>query len=118
KVVVEYYIKEGLKGSNISFILFKDAIPLFSTWDVDNSPDLLDYREKGHHRTEFYLTKNLKPGIYDMRVDIGIPNKGIIDLKESPLQFEINNILTEGSRKSFTRTGLFQFDIKWTDINF
>ncbi len=117
KIVVEYYIKEPLKGSNISFVLYKDAIPLFSTWDVDSSPELLNYREKGYHRTEFYLTNNLKPGIYDMRIDIGIPNRGTIDLKESPLQFEIRNILTEGSRKSFTRTGLFQFSIKWTDTN-
>lgn len=115
KIAIEYYVKEDLKGSNLSFSLFKEGAWLFMTWDVDNSPELLELRPKGLHRAEFQLPKTIKPGIYDTRVAIGRPNKGGIDIKESPLQFEIHNVLTYGAEKSFIRPGLINFDIKWED---
>ena len=115
RIGINYYVKEDISGSNLCFVLFKDGVTLFITWDVDLMPEMLVCRKKGYHRTEFLLPNVLKPGIYDMSIDVGIPGRGSIDKKSSALQFEINNVLTEGSRKSFTRSGLMQFDIKWTD---
>ncbi len=115
KIGIDYFVKEDLKGSNLSFSLFKDGVCLFLSWDVDLSPDLLLCRNKGFHHAELYLPQAFKPGIYDIRVAIGLPNIGGIDIKESCLQFEINNVMTEGVRKSFTRPGLVKFDIRWDD---
>lgn len=117
KIGVDYFVQEDLKGSNVSFSLFKDGVCLFMTWDTDMKPELLEKRTKGYHRTEFYLPNSFKPGIYDIRVEIGLPNVRVIDIKESCLQFEINNVMTEGARKSFTRRqGLVKFDIAWNDV--
>ena len=116
KIAVNYYVNEDLKGSNLSFSLFKEGVCLFMIWDVDQSPELLECRKKGAHRTEFYLPDSFKPGIYDTRVAIGMPNKGEIDIKENCLQFAIENVMTEGSRMSFTRPGLVKFDIPWKEI--
>ena len=115
KIGVDYYLKESLKNTSVSFSLFKDGVCLFMTWDTDLSPSLLEIREKGFHRTEFYLPNSFKPGIYDTRITFGIANQGSIDVKGSPLQFEINNVMTEGTRMSFTRPGLVKFDIKWSE---
>lgn len=115
KIGIEYYAKEDLKGTNLSFSLFKEGAWIFMTWDIDQSPELFQHRQKGFHRTELYLPDTLKPGIYDTRVAIGRPNKGGIDIKESPLQFEIQNVMTYGAEKSFIRPGLLNFKIKWED---
>ena len=116
KIGVDYYMREDMKQTSIAFSLFKDGVCLFMTWDTDQSTCLLEKREKGYHRTEFYLPNSFKPGIYDTRITFGIAKQGSIDIKGSPLQFEINNVMTEGSRMSFTRPGLVKFDIIWNEV--
>ena len=119
RIGVDYFVKDDLVGSNLSFVLIKDGVWLFMTWDIDDNPELFVCRRSGHHRTEFCMPYGvLKPGIYDTIIAIGQPKKGGIDRKESALQFEINNVLTEGSYKSFTRNGIVNFNIHWNDICF
>lgn len=116
KIGLDYYVKEDIKHASVTFSLLKDGVCLFMTWDTDIKPELLGKRAKGYHRTEFYLPNSFKPGIYDTKITFGIANQGSIDRKESPLQFEINNVMTEGSRMSFTRPGLVRFDIPWNEV--
>ena len=116
KVVVDYYVKEDLKGTNLSFSLFKEGVWLFLSWDTDKSPELLECRTKGFHRSEFYLPDFLKPGIYDSKISIGRPNIGVICAKDNALQFEINNILTNGNQKSFTRPGIVKCELDWNTV--
>ncbi len=115
KIQIFYNIKEDISNTNISFTLFKDGIDLFHSWDVDFSPELLKCRKKGNHRTEFYLPKNLLPGIYDISLGIGIPKIGAIDQQNHCIAFQISNINTEETKKGFARGGLIRADIKWRD---
>lgn len=114
-VSISYEVKEDLHNTNISFSLFRDSIPLFHSWDIDNLREIEINRQKGKHVTTFALPEILLPGKYSMSVDIGRPNIGVIQRKEDCLQFEISNVMTEGSRKSFTRGGIVKANIIWKD---
>lgn len=114
-VKIAYEITEDLHGSNICVVLLKEGVVLFKSFDIDNSPEQYNIRRKGVHNAVFQLPDILLPGIYDIYIDIGRPNIGIIDKKENSLQFEICNIKTEGTAKSFTRGGMFKSNIKWND---
>lgn len=115
KVDIEYYVKEELKHTNICFSVYKESILLFHSWDTDNCMEIEAIRKKGLHKTTFELPNSLLPGTYNVRVDIGRPNIGVIQAKEDCLQFEISNIMTEGSRKAFTRGGVMKTNIIWHD---
>ena len=116
KIGVDYYLKENMKNTSVAFSLFKEGVCLFMTWDTDLTPQFLETRERGYHRTEFNLPNSLKPGIYDIRMTFGVANIGSIDVKANSIQFEINNVNTEGNHRSFTRQGLVNFDIQWNEI--
>lgn len=115
KVVIDYYVKEDMRGTNIGLTLFKEGIMLFRTWDIDHNENLYNIRKKGFHRSELYLPHILLPGVYDIFLGAGRPNVGVIAQKQSALQFELTNIMTDGSHRSFTRSGMFQADIEWND---
>ncbi|MBO7537962.1 MAG: ABC transporter ATP-binding protein [Prevotella sp.] len=114
-VQITYYVKKDISNTNISFVLFKDGIDLFHSWDVDNSPELLSCRKKGYHQTGFFLPQNLLPGFYDISIDTGRPKIGVIDSKSNCIQFEVTNINKDGDRKSFMRGGMVRNNIKWQD---
>ncbi|SEA92320.1 Wzt C-terminal domain-containing protein [Prevotella sp. tc2-28] len=115
KVAISYEVKEDLHNTNISFSLFRDSIPLFHSWDIDNLGEIEKDRQKGKHVTTLTLPDFLLPGKYSISIDIGRPNIGVIQRKEDCLQFEISNVITDGSRKSFTRGGVVKTDIIWKD---
>lgn len=115
KVQISYYVRNDISNTNISFILYKDGIDLFHSWDVDNSQELLKNRSKGFHSTEFILPQNLLPGMYDVSIGMGMPKIGVIDQQNHCIAFQISNIQTEETRKSFARGGLIKADIRWKD---
>lgn len=115
KVCIKYFIKENLKDTNIAFSLYKEGLLIFNTWDIDTNQDLSDHRGKGLHITEFYLPSNLLNGFYDVSVGLGRPNIGVISSRNNCLAFEIENIIEDGTNKSFTRGGLFKTEINWND---
>jgi lipopolysaccharide transport system ATP-binding protein len=115
-VRISYEVKEDLHHTNICFSLYRDSVLLFHSWDTDNSLVLEQNRRKGSHIASFALPGFLLPGVYNISVDIGRPNIGVIQRKEDCLQFEISNVLTDGERQSFTRGGLVKTNIKWEDI--
>ena len=95
--------------------MFRDSIPLFHSWDIDNLREIENNRQKGRHITTLALPDFLLPGKYSISIDIGRPNIGVIQRMEDCLQFEISNVITDGSRKSFTRGGVVKTDIIWKD---
>lgn len=115
KVNIIYFIKDDLHHTNMCLSLYKEGILLFHTWDVDNSCEIEKIRKKGFHEVTLSLPKILLPGIYVLSVNIGRPNIGEIQKKEECIQFEICNVLTDGTRKSFTRGGMFKTNIIWED---
>lgn len=115
-VKVSYYVKEDLKNTNLCLSFFKDITLLFRTFDIDSNEQIGILREKGYHEADLILPDCLLPGVYNMRISIGQPNVGVIQSIDDCLQFEISNILIEGSRKSFTRGGVFKTDIHWSDV--
>ena len=115
-VRISYEVKEDLHHTNICFSLYRDSVLLFHSWDTDNSLLIEQNRRKGSHIASFALPDFLLPGVYNISVDIGRPNIGVIQRKEDCLQFEISNVLTDGERQSFTRGGLVKTNIKWEDI--
>lgn len=116
KVQIDYNLSEELHHTNIRFSLYKDSILLFHSWDTDYLSSIEQNRKKGAHSTIVTLPDFLLPGRYSISIDIGRPNIGMIQIKEDCLQFEISNVLTEGTRKSFTRGGLVKTNIIWEDI--
>ena len=115
KIDISYKVKEDLHHTNICFSLYRDSILLFHSWDTDTLFDIEMNRKKGSHVATLLLPDFLLPGIYNISIDIGRPNIGLIQRKEDCLQFEITNVLTEGTRKSFTRGGIVKTDIDWRD---
>ena len=114
-VKISYVVYEDLHHTNLSLSLFKEAVFIFGTWDIDNSKDIELNRKKGFHEAILTLPDFLLPGIYSISVNIGRPNIGAIQKKEECIQFEISNVLTDGTRSSFTRGGIIKTDIKWED---
>lgn len=114
-VRINYYVKDDIAHSNLSLSLYKDAVLLFRTWDIDKSPEIDVRRQKGFHVAELSLPNVLLPGIYSIRISIGQPNIGVIQTKDDAIQFEISNVLTDGTKSAFTRGGVMKTNIKWTD---
>lgn len=110
-----YFVESDINNTNISFTLFKEGVDLFHSWDLDSIPELGKCRRRGTHVAEIELPNILLPGIYDISVDIGAPNIGVIDAENNCLQFEISNVTTDGMRASFTRGGMFKTNINWKD---
>lgn len=115
KVKVTYYVQDDISNTNLGFSLFKEAMLVFRSWDIDNSPELQFNRKKGFHETTLSLPGLLLPGIYSIRIACGQPNVEPIQVKDDCLQFEISNVVTEGTNKSFTRGGVIKTDIVWDD---
>lgn len=114
-VRIRYYVNEDIANTNIGFTLLKNGIVVFKSWDCDKNPAINICRKKGYHETDLVLPSILLAGVYDITLGVGQPNIGALQLKESCLQFEISNVLTDGTRKSFSRGGIVKADIQWTD---
>lgn len=114
-IKVSYYVKEDIRNTNLCLSFFKDMTLLFRTFDIDSNEQIGVLRRNGWHETDFILPDTLLPGIYNMRISIGQTNVGVIQGFDDCLQFEISNVLTEGSRKSFSRGGIIKTNIQWTD---
>lgn len=115
KIRISYFLFEDMTSTNLSLSLYREGILLFRTWDIDNLHKLEENRKHGYHEAELELPDFLLPGVYSMCVSIGRPNISPIQIKDDCIQFEINNIQTEGSRKSFTRGGIIKTNIIWSD---
>lgn len=114
-ISISYYVKEDLAHSNLSLSLYREGVLLFRSWDSDSIELIEQCRKKGHHVASLSLPDNLLPGIYSIRLGIGIPNIGAIQIKDECLQFEITNVLTDGTRNAFTRGGMIRTNICWND---
>lgn len=115
KIVIEYYVREDLRNSNLSLSLFKDGDVLFYTWDIDSSSEIAICRKKGYHRTEITFPSILNYGNYDISIDAGSPKIAIFDQHQHCLQFQISNVQTDIVHKSFTRGGKLKLDLEWKD---
>lgn len=114
-VEISYFVKENIPHSNLSLSLYKEGILLFRTWDSDSIEEMRHSRKKGYHVSKLTLPNFLLPGVYNLRLGMGVPNQGTIHVIDDCLQFEINNVLTDGANSAFTRGGVIKTDIKWTD---
>ena len=116
KIVIDYYVKNDISHSNISFALFKEASLVFTSWDIESIPTLYDNRKKGNHRVEFYLPDNLLPGIYDIRIESGMPHVGVISQKNSVLQFEIIPSIKDTLLASYHNDGMIKIKLNWMEL--
>lgn len=116
KIIVEYYVREDLRNSNLSLSLFKDGDILFYTWDIDHSSEIAVCRKKGYHHTEITIPSILNYGNYDISIDAGSPKIAIFDQHQNCLQFQISNAQTDVVHKSFTRGGKLKLDLEWKDV--
>ena len=116
KIIIDYYVKKDISRTNLSFALFKENTMVFSSWDIENTPILYENRTKGYHRTILFLPDNLIPGVYDMRIECGKPNVGVICRKDNALQIEITSILTDTLLESYNREGFITANLNWTEI--
>jgi len=113
-VKVRYRVNEhNLDSSQIVFTLSKEGMVLFRSWDVDNSQELLQGREKGEYETEFEIPDILNIGVYSISIGCGRVGIGAYQNYNDCLEFEIENYKTDGSTKSFTRGGLIKSSINW-----
>ncbi len=115
KIIIKYSVREDITNTNIALTLYKDFIPVFHTWDIDNNREIERVRKKGTHITEFSLPQILNSGKYTVRVGSGIPNVTTFQDFNDCIMFEITDTLNDGSRKSFKRGGVIKSNIKWND---
>ena len=115
-IIVEYYVRETIVHTNISLSLFKEGMRIFSSWDIENIPELYEKRKSGFHRVKCSLPTNLLPGIYDISIGCGRPNVGVISSKDNALQFEISSIMDESLLDSYNHDGMFRANLNWTEI--
>ena len=116
KIIIEYYVKEDISNTNISFSLFKDAVMIFSSWDIENLPELYNNRPKGHYQMEITLPKNLLPGIYNTRIGCGRPNIGVICRRDDALQFELSSLMSESLLGSYNHAGFIKVNLNWKTL--
>lgn len=114
-VKVKYRVNENnLTGSNIAFALSKESLVLFRSWDVDTNQKLLQGREKGDYEVEFEIPNILTMGIYSVSIDCGKAGVGAYQKYHDCIEFEIENVKTDGFARSFTRGGFIKTNIDWS----
>ena len=114
KIEIDYNVNEdNLKGVNIAFGLSREGTDLLRTWDIDNSLEETNIRKKGNYLTEFYLPDYLNVGNYTVSIGAGLPGIEAFFQYDDCISFEIENIIIDGSRNSFTRGGMIRENINW-----
>jgi len=111
---IKYHVKDDITGTNISVALCQDGMVLFRTWDIDDNINLFRLRKAGDYLANIYIPQDiLNSGIYTVYVAAGQPGIGAIVQYSDCLIFELENLKSDLSQKSYSRGGIFRLPIKW-----
>jgi len=65
KIEIHFIVRDNQTRTNIYMGIFKDGLPIFSTYDVDKNPQLYTNRKPGEYKANINLPRSLlKGGIY------------------------------------------------------
>lgn len=115
QIEISYYLSEDIKGSNLCFSLYKEGTTLIRSFDIDENSKIFQHRQKGKHIAKLTIPNFLTPGIYNTSISIGQPKITIFDVKKDALQFEVKNHSENECQKSFSRGGIINATLAWSD---
>ncbi len=111
----EYILREPLIGISVNLVLWRRDQILFVSFETDEQPNLLEYRDSGVYTTKVKLPSPLKAGRYFIDLSIGKLNVGGIDVKKNTISFEVDEKSINTSLKSYSskRPGLVATNLFW-----
>jgi lipopolysaccharide transport system ATP-binding protein len=116
KVNIKYTVHQDISGTNVSCTLKRDGVVIFNSWDIDIDKDLYDLRKAGKYEAEVILPDIINIGKYSISVTCGMREIDSFWGKEDVLFFDIENTITDGSKKNHFRGGLLKTEILWRTV--
>jgi lipopolysaccharide transport system ATP-binding protein len=115
EVEITYEIYSDTSFLNIAILLARNGQILFTSFDIDQNPDLLKMRRKGRYRTKLKLPSPLKSGQYNVSVHAGIVGKNVLERLDNALQFNVEDKSFDPRFKSVAaqRLGVIGTSITW-----
>ena len=116
ELVIEYVVRESVHGACVGVRIDREAIPVFASWDTDESPSLNEDRSPGQYRARIPLPQRLlKAGRYSVSVSAGRSKIGPIDSHDDAISFEIEELAEDFTHFSYgrNRSGSIIMPLKW-----
>ena len=113
---IQYRLFGEISGVHCAVELHAGSQMVFTSFDTDRDPDLLDSRAPGVYRALLQLPRELlKPGSYFIDVNLGIPQSEIIDQITHAVEFEINLRSENSAVISYAphRRGVIAYNAYW-----
>ncbi|NJL13750.1 MAG: ABC transporter ATP-binding protein [Microscillaceae bacterium] len=119
-IELEYMVSEDISGALVNFELMRGGETIFMSFDTDESSLLLNERKKGIYTYQIKLPSPLlKPGIYSITTNTGIPNITIFQRLEDVIVFEVDIFSKPSSLMSYAakRKGIIATSLTWNLSN-
>lgn len=114
---LEYAINLPNSGINWAVQIMRDGVPIATTFDTDNHPELLERRVEGVYEARLTIPEmTLKAGLYTLSVFAGQTNHGTIAKHEDILSFVIEEPADAIILKSYSqnRPGVMILPAQWS----
>lgn len=114
----ELNVTEKRPGVTIGFYLYRNDEHLFTSFDTDQNPDLLNQIRTGAFRLHVNLPSPLKAGHYHMDVFVGYLNGSPVDFHEKALVFQVEELSFDPAFHSMSekRRGVIPVLNKWQQV--
>lgn len=116
RLEIQYRLLTEVVGFHCAIELYAGTQVVFTSFDTDRDPELLNSRAAGVYRTILLLPRELlKPGGYFIDVTLGIPQGEIMDQINHAVEFEINLRCDYSAVISYAphRRGLVAYNTYW-----
>jgi len=117
-VHLTYVLDESEPSTILTFKLAREAVMLCTSFDTDQSPELLLERVPGTHRKTVVIPPwTLKPGRHHVTAATGIVNVRRISLAEKAVSFEVKALSVPVKDKGYSsgREGVIILPLQWRD---
>lgn len=117
QLIINYRVPSNMiSGCALNFIVYKDEIPLFHSWEFSDESELEKLREVGDYQTIIeFPVPFFKPGSYSISLSVAIPFVKDLEFFEKCLQFKVELLSKPDRLVGFAkrRPGIIAFDQKW-----
>ena len=119
EIHMEYALHHATAGVNVGLSLSRDGEVLFSSFDIDEEPELFGARAAGRYTARLALPRGLfKAGRYTVEVDMGRSGAGVMAESPEPLCFILHETSTDMTHKAYAqnRPGELILPLKWNTM--
>lgn len=118
-IELDYEVRRPVVGSVINFKLYRNGVPLFTSFDTDTVPERHQARSVGRYTARINIPSPLlKDGIYTVVVNAGYANVQRIQNIENALKFEVELISVPSAFVSYAnkRFGVIAMPLDWQTV--